>query len=61
MPSDSAIARALRAGQLPLPLPPAVSTAMAIYQLLVNDGELTPPPNSSIQLSIPRWAYEYVA
>ena len=53
------LARVLRAGQLPLPLPEAVSIAMELYQLLVKAGQLT-PPQCSYQLSIPNSAYEYV-
>ena len=54
------LARVLRAGQLPLPLPEAVSIAMELYQLLVKVGQLTPPTENDYQLSIPRSAYEYV-
>ena len=54
------LARVLRAGQLPLPFPEAVSIAMELYLLLVKAGQLT-PPESGYQLSIPRSAYEYVA
>ncbi len=51
-------ARRLRAGQLPLALPPDVSVAMDVYQELVEAGELRPP---EIQLPIPREAYQQVA
>ena len=54
------LARVLRAGQLPLPFPEAVSIAMELYQLLVKAGQLTPPAESDYQLSIPRSAYEYI-
>ena len=53
------LARLLRQGQLPLPWPPAASMAMELYQLLIDTGQLTPPPE--MQLKIPRSAYEYVA
>ena len=52
------VACLLRSGQLPLPLPPATSMAMEIYQLLIDVGQITPPV---VQLPIPREAYEYVA
>ena len=52
------IARLLRDGQLPLPWPAAVSVAMELYQVLIEAGQLTPPADISVQLSIPRSAYE---
>ena len=54
------IATALRAGQLPLPLPPDVSIAAELYLLLIHAGQL-PPVEITYQLSIPPSAYEYVA
>ena len=52
------MARALRAGQLPLPWPPGVCMATELYQLLIDAGQLRLP---EVQLRIPRGAYEWVA
>ena len=53
------ISRLLRAGQLPLPLPPEFSLPMAIYELLLQTGQLEIPPGYH-QLAIPAAAYEWV-
>ena len=54
------LSRLLRAGQLPLPLPPEASLAMAIYQLLLETGQVTAPPDFDYQIAIPVGAYQWV-
>ena len=54
------IGRLLRAGQLPFPIPAAVSLPMAIYDLLLQTGQLAIPPDYH-QLAIPAAAYEWVS
>ena len=53
------ISRLLRAGQLPLPLPPEFSLPRAIYELLLQTGQLEMPWDYH-QLAIPVAAYEWV-
>ena len=54
------IARRLMAGQLVLPDPPVNSIAAEVWQELVDQGLLTSPVDTIIQLRIPNSAYERV-
>ena len=54
------ITKLLRAGQLPLPWPPHVSLPMALYQILLQTGQVGLPTGAYFQQALPPWAYEWI-